>query len=347
MTTTAHPDLKVNRRRFITICAAACAGMALAPGQAGAGAMPDPMLHRWRGIALGARAEINLLHENEAGAGKLFRLVEAEVRRLEAIFSLYLEDSELARLNRDGRLEAPSLDMVNLLGLAHRVHAATEGAFDPTIQPLWAYYADRAARKIAVDSGPGINADVERILERTGFREVAFEPGLVEFRRKGMALTLNGIAQGYITDRVTGLLGARGCKDVVVDMGEISATGRAPQADGPGRRGWSVTLRPDPLRPEAQTRVDIVDAAAASSARSGTTFDPAGRLSHILDPRTGHPVQADLVAASVVAGTAACADGLSTAALVCGERGLSAALAHFPEARAFVVRESSSCYWLA
>lgn len=332
----------LNRRRFVKICAAAAAGLTLTSGLAQA----RPVLHRWRGIALGAKAEINLLHEDRVKAQELFQLVEAEIRRLEAVFSLYSETSELARLNRDGHLEAPSLDMVNLLALSHRIHAVTEGAFDPTVQPLWAYYADRASRGLALDSMDEEARELEEVLERTGFEHVTVEPGLVEFRRKGMALTLNGIAQGYITDRVAALLGARGCTDMVVDMGEISATGDAARSRTPSARGWPITLRPDPQTPDAAVEVKIADAAVASSARTGTTFDQAGKSSHILDPRTGRPVETDLTAASVIARTAAYADGLSTAALVCGEKVLSAALTHVPEAKAFVVRKGGASGWL-
>lgn len=332
----------LNRRRFVTICAAAAAGLSLTSGLA----QSRPVLHRWRGVALGAKAEINLLHEDRAKAQELFLLVEAEIRRLEAVFSLYRETSELSRLNRDGHLEAPSLDMVNLLALSRQLHAVTEGAFDPTVQPLWAYYAERASLGLAIEKDNTKSSELEKVLERTGFENVTVEPGLVEFRQKGMALTLNGIAQGYITDRVAALLGARGCTDMVVDMGEISATGDPGCSKVPSGRGWPVTLRPDPKTPDAAVEVKIADAAVASSARTGTTFDQAGKSSHILDPRTGMPVEADLTAASVIARTAAYADGLSTAALVCGEKVLSSALTHVPGARAFVVREDGASDWL-
>ncbi|MCV0427946.1 MAG: FAD:protein FMN transferase [Roseibium sp.] len=328
---------KVNRRRFVKICAAAAAGLALTPGLTNA----QPILHRWRGVALGAKAEINLLHEDRDKAQELFRLVETEIRRLEAVFSLYREDSELARLNRDGRLTAPSLDMINLLGLSQRIHVVTEGAFDPSVQPLWDFYARQASEEKAVKSSA-----LDAVVRRTGFRHVVYEPGFVEFGREGMALTLNGIAQGYITDRVAALLAARGCVDMAVDLGEISASGNGIGSEVSGRKGWAVTLRPDPEVPDVETKIEIVDAAVASSARKGTTFDQAGTVSHILDPRTGLPVQSDLTAASVVARTAAYADGLSTAALVCGEKVLSSALAHVPGSQAFVLREDGKSGWL-
>ncbi|MHA7774637.1 FAD:protein FMN transferase [Roseibium sp. M-1] len=335
MKLSSNTSKPVSRRRFLRICAAGAAGLAVPPGRALA--QGQASLHRWRGIALGARAEINLLHEDAGKAQKLFGRIEAEIRRLEAIFSLYIPESELVRLNADGRLDAPSLELVDLLGLCARIHAATEGAFDPTVQPLWAHYA----RLATGDTG----TDFEAARSSTGFGHVSIEPAEIRFRRPGMAMTFNGIAQGFVTDRITAFLAANGCTDMVVDLGEIAARG-SPQDEFSTGSGWPVTLRPDPGRPEAAVKIRLNDAAVASSARLGTTFDPAGRRSHILDPRTGLPVEGCLLGASVIAPTAALADGLSTAALVCGEDGLAKALSGFAQTRAFLVRMDGTTGWL-
>lgn len=329
-----EPTASAGRRRFLRICAASVAGLAM-PLTAWS-AKATVKLHSWKGIALGAKAEIHLLHENEKEALGLFDAVEAEVRRLETIFSLYLQDSELVRLNRDGRLKAPSMEMVELLGLCRRLHTATSGAFDPTIQPLWQYHAQNTIG----DADEAFAA----VLARTGFGNVAFDATEIRFALQGMAMTLNGIAQGFITDRVARLLVDRGCRDVLVDLGEISAIG-TPLPDDDGEFGWPVRLRPDSNHP-TEARIRLVGSAVASSARSGTTFDQAGRLSHIVDPRTGRPLSQGLSGASVVAPTAALADGLSTAALICEEAAFASILNEFTQTRAFVVRDNGSSGWL-
>jgi thiamine biosynthesis lipoprotein len=231
--------------------------------------------------------------------------------------------------------------MVDLLGLCHRLHAATDGAFDPTIQPLWAYYTRQA-------SG-GTGEDLVAARRRTGFRHVVYGPGEIRFAQKGMSMSFNGIAQGYITDRITDLLAAKGCMNMVVDLGEIVTRGgpdEEPLPEAGAQRGWPVTLQPVASRAEANTRIRLTDAAVASSARLGTTFDQAGRRSHIIDPRTGLPVAGALEGASVIAPAAALADGLSTAALVLEETRLGRALADFPASSAFVVRRDGSTGWL-
>lgn len=325
----------LSRRRFIAISAAATAGLVI-PLR---GASAEPTLHTWRGIALGAKAEINLLHTDADRARRLFSSIEGEIRRLEGIFSLYQPDSELSRLNNTGLLFAPSLEMLEILSLSQRLHRATEGAFDPTVQPLWSHYA----RQVAGNK----TSDFAEAFACVGFNHVQIQPDEIKFDKSGMAMTLNGIAQGFVTDRITALLERESCGDIVVEIGEIAARGTPFTRKQREETGWPVTLRPDPSLIDAQADIHLANAAVASSARLGTTFDQSGSRSHILDPGNGHPVDTGLAATSVVAPSAALADGLSTAALVCGETQLRQALTGFQKARAFIVREDRSTTWLA
>src|SRR5512139_328824 len=95
---------KLTRRRFIRIAAVA-GGASLLPGLAAAQALSGGLRH-WRGIALGADASLQVYHPDRATAERLIAASLDEVRRLEGIFSLYRQESELVRLNRDGRLDA-------------------------------------------------------------------------------------------------------------------------------------------------------------------------------------------------------------------------------------------------
>ncbi len=314
----------LTRRRFLCISAAA-AGTALACGPVTAA----PTLHSWRGIALGAQAQMLLNHPDQAHATATFRKMEAEIRRLEKIFSLYDAESELSRLNRDGVLTSPSNDMLQLLSQVRTIHAATEGAFDPTIQPLWDLYA----RSASIGRSPTAS-EIQAVLGAVGLKNVRIEPQSITFTKDRMALTLNGIAQGYITDRISDLLRTAGFDDILVNLGEISAFG-----DGSdGETGWPVSLRPDPVSPLIATVLQ--NRSLATSNRYGTTFDQDGTLSHILDPRTGYPASADLVGISVLCPNASIADGLSTAGLVCGETALVNAARAFDEVEILGVRET-------
>jgi thiamine biosynthesis lipoprotein len=146
----------------------------------------------------------------------------------------------------------------------------------------------------------------------------------IAFARPSMAITLNGIAQGLIADRVAALLRREGLRDILVDAGEIVAGGRA--SDG---RAWSAAI----ATPDGQAirRLSLADRALAVSSTLALAFDPAGTAGHILDPRTGAPAPPGTVAVSAV--SAALADGLSTAFCLLGPAARAAALAIFPGAR--------------
>jgi thiamine biosynthesis lipoprotein len=304
--TEARPARTLGRRRFIGVSAAA-AGLALIPLLRGGGARggTPPDLHIWRGAALGADAMLQIRHPDRATAERLIERALAEVERLESVFSLHRADSALARLNREAALDAPPLDLVRLLGDAARYAALTGGAFDATVQPLWRLYAEHFGRPGADPAGPD-RAAVEARLAVVDHRAVAVDATAVRFARPGMAVTLNGIAQGYITDRIAELLVAGGLDHALIEMGETRALGLHP--DG---RPWLVGLE-DPRAPGSiAAQLALRDRAVATSGGYGLRFDAAGRFNHILDPRTGG--SSTLLGASVVAPSATMADALSTA----------------------------------
>lgn len=308
------PNHRFTRRRFITVSGAA-AGLALIPAtllsssrRVLAAAADDPAQHLriWRGVALGADAMLQIHHPDAAAADRMIERCLAEVARLERVFSLYMEDSAIRRLNRDGRLADPPLEFVELLGQSAGFSRLTGGAFDATVQPLWEVYAGHFS-KPGADAGGPARADIDAALRGVGFASLEIEPGSVRFARPQMSITLNGIAQGYITDRVVDILRDSGIDRSLVDMGETRAIGGRP-AGGP----WIVGLE-DPARPgTVAQRIGIENQAVATSGGYGTLFDAAGRFNHLLDPATGKTSWRYL-AVSVVAPTATAADALSTA----------------------------------
>lgn len=296
-----------SRRRFLTIAACAAA--------LGTGAAAGADLTQWRTNALGAPVTLSLAHpEAESIAGRVF----AELRRLEGIFSLYRTDSALSRLNRTGRLTAPPFELLECLGLSGRVHAASGGRFDPTVQPLWAAYAKGSADGAA---DPGA---IEQAHALVGWSGVDLDSQAISFARPGMAITLNGIAQGYIADRIAALLAREGLTDVMIDTGELCALGGHPDGGD-----WPVTL--ETVEGGKAGRAGLRDTAMATSAPTGTRFGLAGEPGHILDPVTGRSTQAPWRLVSVTGPSAAVADGLSTAICLMQDReAIDAALSAFP-----------------
>jgi len=293
---------RLTRRRMIAIAAAAAGSTSISGGRrAWAGEAV-----RWRGSALGAQVSIDVFHHDREEAERIVQVCLAEVRRLERQFSLYQADSAICALNRSGILVAPEPDMVALLKASLQFSDLTDGAFDPTVQPLWKLHAEHFSSEKPDPDGPPAERLTEA-LAKVGRSGLRVNEERVTLLKRGAAITLNGIAQGYATDRVVDVLRARGLSTTLVNMGEIRALGA--RADG---TPWRIGLA-DPDTPGALTEtVDLVDRAIATTAGAGFRFDPAGRFTHLFDPRTGRS-PALYRTVSVIAPTATEADALSTA----------------------------------
>lgn len=279
----------LTRRRFITI-SAAIAGAALVVPGLGRAATPD--LYRWRGRALGAQAEILLNIPASMDGGALIKAVGDEISRLEQIFSLYQPHSALVTLNQQGYLRAPPIELVDLLTQARAISQKTKGAFDVTVQPLWQLHEESKGRAISKQMHQKILGLVDHSAIILSENEISFDKG-------GMAVTLNGIAQGYITDRVTRLLASYGLENSLVQLGETRALGGHP--DG---HDWQVGLQVK----EGQSVMLRNQALATSGGMDASfVFDP--RLSQSIINRDDMGYDS----VSVVAPTATLADGLSTA----------------------------------
>ena len=296
-----HCKQAVTRRRALTICAVAGATALMGSSR---GQTKIPALE-WRGRALGGPAHIAIRHHDEAAARKLVGFCVGEIERLERIFSLYRSDSEILRLNREGRLDDPSHDFRLLLGEAQRYGNLSGGAFDVTVQPLWRLYSGYFATRPGASEGPAPK-EIERATALVDYRAIDLDNGRAILGRPGMEITLNGMAQGYITDRVADMLRDAGMTNVLVDMGEIRAL------DG---GTWEIGVR-DPRRPGHMVKdLSITGSAVATSAGSGSRFDKSGRFHHLFDPTTGRCASRCL-SATAIAPTAVEADALATALAV-------------------------------
>ncbi len=254
---------RLTRRRFLSLSAAAVATPVWAA----------PV--RWSGHALGAEVSLTL-RAPEATAQPAIDAALAQIRRVEAAFSLYDPNSELSRLNRTGWL-TPSPMFNALLDHVDHVHDLTEGLFDPTVQAMY----------LAQHQSPATYRVAQRAV---GWDRLQRGGGKVSLGQ-GQALTFNGIAQGYATDLVTQALEARGLTEILVNIGEYAARG------GPWRLGIE-----DPTYGHLGTRTLTYGAIATSSPHVGAND------AHIFHPRGGTRWST----ISVEAESATLADGCST-----------------------------------
>lgn len=304
MTTLDRPT----RRRAITILAAGAAG-ALAGGPA-----RFPTDYEWRGVAMGADATILFNGIEHDAARSAIALVEAEINRLENALSLFRSDSELCRLNRHGLLQVPSADLRRALALAIEVAAITGGLFDPTVQPLWEAYIDWFSA--APDRGLPPDRVIADARMAVDWRKVRIATNSIAVGQ-GQRLTLNGLGQGYVTDRVAELLSARGLTHVLVDLGEQRAI--KPRLDG---APWQIA------RADAAP-IHLLHGALATSEGAGCVLGAGGTAHHLFDPRSGRSATR-WKTVTVHHRSAAVADALSTALYIASAEEIAALVPQFP-----------------
>lgn len=259
--------------------------------------------------------------------------LDAALRQVNRQMSTYDPDSELSTFNRAsvGETVHVSVALAEVATAAQALAERTGGAFDATVAPLVALWGFGAQ---AQERAPTA-AQVDAARSRVGYRKVRVEaapPRLV--KQAAATLDLSGIAKGYAVDQLAELLRASNCADFLVELGgEVRTAGAAP-----GGGHWQVAVESPDGGQLATLRLRDGAVATSGDYRQRRVVD-GKRVSHIIDPRTGHPVRHQTASVTVVAATAMEADGLATALLVLGAReGLAFAVRH-DVAALFVVRQ--------
>lgn len=301
----------------LAACAAPQAAMALTLGT---------RLHHWQGFALGAEVSLQLYHPDAKAAQRIIEKSVRIIHNMETLFSLHQERSVVSTLNRQGVVHNPPAEFVDLLQTAQGISQMTSGAFDITVQPLWQFYQ---ARFSGADQGKGpLEEKLQAIRGHIGYQKMSISRQEVSFDQPGMAATLNGIAQGYVTDRVSDYLKSEGLTAVLVDIGEYMALG--PQAD---QTPWRIGLA-DPLNFGGIAHIlNLRQGAVATSAGRGDSFDRNGEFHHLFDPRTGKSAHR-YSSVTVTAPEATLADALSTAFYAMPVAAIKECLLHYPEVNA-------------
>jgi thiamine biosynthesis lipoprotein len=262
--------------------------------------------------AFGTEVSLAVLHRDLEVARKALDEALGELDTVENAMSLYRPDSQLCRLNREGTLANPHPHLVTVLRRSEDLARRSNGAFDVTVQPLWELYF--AAQK---NGALPRQDEIGRAREKVNWRDIEVSDETIRFAHKGLAVTLNGIAQGFAGDCVMNVLQRHGIVHALVNTGEVGSLGCKENG-----QPWRVGIQ-HPRQADAYVAVaDLRGRCLATSGDYAASFTPDRVHNHIFDPQTGGSPR-HFSSVTVVAPRGSDADALSTAVFVLGwERGL-------------------------
>ena len=242
--------------------------------------------------------------------------IEAELKRVDNEFSMFNEQSTVSRFNRG---EQPQLSemFLEVYRLACTVNAETDGAFDVTVAPLvnaWGFGFKHEQMPSA--------HQVDSLRQMIGMQKLQFDEKACRLMKQDerMMLDFSAIAKGYGSDCVARLLKKRGIRNFMVEIGGEVVT----QGVSPSRVPWRIGVtKPtdDSLQvsQELQTVLNVTDRAMATSGNYRNFYYAGGRkYAHTIDPKSGYPVQHNILSATVLARQCATADAYATSFMVMG-----------------------------
>lgn len=253
-----------------------------------------------------------------------------EIERLDHIMSNYKVESDLSRVNAmaaSNSVEVPT-DLFRVLEASLRFYGLSAGAFDVTVAPLVDLWK-------SCDTLPD-SAVIDAVRRRVGSSHLILDGdgGTVRYQKPELEVDLGAIGKGYAVDRSIEVLRRHGISSAVVDLG------RTLYCLGPSTSGgtWKVGIA-DPSDTDMVVGVvRIRDRAISTSGNYEAARLVEGRsVGHLIDPRTGYPVDNDVLSVTVIADDATTADALSTAAFVLGIEDGFELIERMPEAEAVII----------
>lgn len=260
-------------------------------------------------------------------------IVFAEITRVENLLSKYKEGSDVFRLNNSGKL-AVSPDTLYVIREAKKFWLMSNGAFDITVAPLVELWGFKD-KKYSVP----LEEKIKATLKLVGMDKIIFNDfnNMVEFKVPGTQIDLGAIAKGYAVDCAVDKLRRHGIKSCVVNAGgQIYCLG-----DKFGKP-WNVAIK-DPRQGDFYDFLKLKDKAVATSGDYEQYFiKEKKRYSHIFNPKTGYPVESDVVSVTVVASDGLTADALSTSIFVLGKEKGEELIKKFPDVKAKIIESKDT-----
>ncbi len=228
------------------------------------------------------------------------------------IFNLQNPDSEIVKLNKNKKLKNPSPYLIEVIKKSQILSEQTNGKFDITVQPLWSHYYNH----FILNGNSNFPDDkiLKKIINSIHWKNVVIENNAIILKNNA-SITLNGIAQGWITDKVVEIINKNNIKNTLVDFGETFASGSYEN-----KRPWNIEIKSSE---GINTVIKLTNKAVATSSASGTMFEPSKKYNHIFNPKTGLSTS-NFDTVSIVSNKAWLSDCIATSALLINRNKLKA-----------------------
>ena len=259
--------------------------------------------------------------------------IKAELMKVDYSLSPFNKESVITAINNNEDVK-PDKMFMDVFQLAMDVSRETDGAFDITVAPLvnaWGFGFKSGEKPTA--------RQVDSLRQIIGYQKITVDHGKIRKQDPRMMLDCSAIAKGYGTDVVANFLRQRGVRNFMVEIGgEVVTCGVNPE-----RVPWKVgVIKPEDdslsVSHELQTILNVTDIAMATSGNYRNFYYQGGKkYAHTIDPKTGYPVQHNILSATVLAKTCALADAYATSFMVMGLDKAQKVLEQHPELMAYFI----------
>lgn len=292
-------------------------------------------------IAMGTFVTITAVHESRSQAEDAIGRAFDEMERLIAIFNRYDATTPLSVLNDQGTLAGPPPELLEVVGRSTEFARMSHGAFDITVKPVVDLFTVAPVRGRPTGSSQSDNdsrvelpsdVDIADALNLVDSSKIELSERRLGFRESGMGITLDGIAKGYIVDRISDVLTSGGVKRHLVNAGGDIRT-RGTRRDG---TPWTVAVQDPDKKKDYPDVIRLTDGAVATSGNYEVYYDKEKVHHHIIDPSTGSSPRHN-VSVSVRAATVTAADALSTAVFIMAPKSGMDLVGSFPDGSCLII----------
>jgi thiamine biosynthesis lipoprotein len=276
--------------------------------------------------ALGTFVTVTVIHPDASEGISAVRAAFDEIHRIHHLMNVHEQNSEVGTLNREGYYEIESDDTRHVIQRANSLSELLEGAFDISILPVLGLWEENVSK----DKTP-TDTEISERLNLVNYRNILIEDKNISFKKRGMGITLAGVAKGYAVDKAIEALVRCNIRHALVNAGgDIRAIGGKDDTVP-----WRIAIRDPRNKTRIVTALELHDQAIATSGTYRRSFGD------IINPRVGKPAQG-VLSSTVIAKTAMDADMLATCTFVLGAEKGTEWIGKLDGAKAFVIR-SDGC----